>query len=178
MTEKKHILLPRPCTVPSSHAWEELRRLRAWELDQQGWSQTDIAQALGVTCGAVSQWLKTARQAGPAALLSRPVPGRPPKLTPEQLAQLPALLMEGASTYGFRGEVWTCGRVAEVIQHQFGVSYHPAHVSRLLKQVDWTPQKPVRRAQQRDEAAIAAWRKRRCPALKKRQKKRGAPLSS
>jgi transposase len=96
-----------------------------------------------------------------------PRPGARPLLSTEQLAQLVALLLEGSEAFGFRGEVWTCRRVAHVIKDQFGVHYHPAHVSRLLKQLGWSPQKPIVRATQRDEAAIAEWYDQRWPALKK-----------
>jgi transposase len=113
--------------------WREGRRFRAFELKQQGWSQQEIADALGVSKGAVSQWMKRARQGGVQALRRQPAPGAPPRLSEEQRARVPELLERGAEAYGFRGEVWTCERVAEVIRREFGVSYHPAHVSRLLK---------------------------------------------
>src|SRR5215469_12082935 len=89
--------------------WREGRRRRAWELKQAGWQRQDIAAALGVTSGAISQWLKRAREAGgPEALRRHPAPGRPPRLTPQQVTQLPTLLAPGAEAYGFRGPVWTC----------------------------------------------------------------------
>jgi hypothetical protein len=67
-------------------------------------------------------------------------------LTAEQLAQLPNLLAPGAEAYGYRGHVWTTKRVAEVIRRTFGVSYHPAHVSRLLRSVRLSVQAPIERA--------------------------------
>ncbi len=120
--------------------WRESRRLRAWELHQQGWSQRQIAAALGVTQGAISQWLKRARDGGGIEALRRyPAPGRVAALTDEQCAQLPALLARGAEAFGYQGDRWTTTRVAEVIRQVFGVSYHPAHVSRLLRKhcPDW-----------------------------------------
>src|SRR5215831_2396756 len=102
--------------------WREGRRRRAWELKELGWKQTVIAAALGVTSGAVSQWLKRARVEGvEEGLRAHPAPGPAPKLTPEQLAQLPALLDRGAEAYGFGGQVWTCKRVGAVIRRTFGV---------------------------------------------------------
>ena len=113
--------------------WREDRRLRRWELHQHGWSQRQIAVELGVTQGAVSQWLKRAHEGGGVeALRSQPALGRQSALTDEQLSQLPALLARGVEAFGFRGDRWTTKRVAEVIKQIFGVSYHPAHVSRLL----------------------------------------------
>src|SRR5690242_20078914 len=147
--------------------WREGRRLRAWELHQQGWSQQHIAQAFGVTQGAVSQWLQRARLHGVEAWHAHPAPGARPRLDPQQRAQLIALLLEGAEAFGFRGDVWTCQRVAQVIKEHFAVHYHLAHVSRILAQLGWTPQKPIIRASQRDAEAITAWYAERWPALKK-----------
>jgi transposase len=147
--------------------WREGRRLRAWELHQLGWKQHEIAAALGVTPGAVSQWLKRAREAGAQALRRRPAPGRRPRLTPQQREQLPHLLSRGATAWGFRGEFWTTARIVGVIEQQFGVRYHRASISRLLQAIGWSRQKPVRRAKQRDEAALAQWRDERWPAIQR-----------
>jgi len=101
-------------------------------------------------------------------LRAHPAPGPTPRLTPEQKAQIPELLLRGAEAFGFRGDIWTCARVAEVIRREFGVTYHPDHVSRLLRECGWSQQKPRRRASQRDEEAIAAWVKERWPEVKKK----------
>ena len=146
-------------------AVREWRRMQALELKQAGWKQRAIATALGVTEGAVSQWLTTARQGGVAALRARSVPGAPSRLTTAQRRQLPEFLWHGAEAYGFAGEVWTCRRVAHVIDEEFGVTYSKSQVSRLLRALDWSPQQPDRRALQRDEAAIARWRREVWPAL-------------
>jgi transposase len=147
--------------------WREGRRLRAYELKQQGWKQTEIADALGVTEGAVSQWMKRAREEGMEGLRHKPPPGATPRLSEDERARLPELLAQGAQAHGFRGDVWTCERVAIVIRKEFGVSYHPAHVSRLLKALRQSLQKPQRRAEQRDEEAIERWKEERWPSLKK-----------
>jgi transposase len=88
-------------------------------------------------------------------------------MSEDQRARLPELLARGAPAYGFRGDVWTCARVATMIYGEFGVGYHPAHVSRLLKKLRLTLQKPIRRADQRDEEAIRSWKEERWPKLKK-----------
>ena len=164
--------------APPKADWREERRKRAWALKQQGWLQKDIAAALGVSEGAVSQWLKRAREAGGVAALGRrPPPGMTPRLSQEQRAQIPMLLAQGAEAYGFRGDVWTATRVAEVIQRTFGVCYHRDHVSRLLRQVGWSRQQPVQRATQRDAQAIQQWYEQRWPVLKKGRRQRGAPSS-
>jgi transposase len=105
---------------------------------------------------------------GVEALYARPHTGGPVKLPLAQRRLIPELLSHGAEAYGFRGEVWTCARVAEVIKWEFGVAYHPAHVSRILKDLKWTPQKPIERASQRNETLIEQWRTDVWPELKKR----------
>ena len=148
--------------------WKEARRIRAWELVQKGWKQTDVAEALGVTRGAVSQWVSRARQEGPQALRHRKPSGSRSKLSQEQRTRLPELLAQGAAAFGFCGEIWTRRRVARVIEREFGVSYHPSQVGRILKDCGWSLQKPALRAAQRDEDAIRDWREQRFPELKKR----------
>jgi transposase len=150
---------------PSSPPWKDVRRLQAWTLKQRGWRPRQIADALGVSEGAVSQWMARAREGGVEALRRKPPPGASRRLSPEQLTRLPALLQRGAEAFGFRGQVWTRARVAVVIRFECGVSYHPVHVGRRLKALRWSPQKPARRAHQRDEAAIAHWREQTWPAL-------------
>jgi transposase len=148
--------------------WREWRRLRAAELHEEGWTGQEIAVALGVSGGAVSQWLKRLRAGGREALRAKPRPGPTPRLTPDQQVQLPEHLSWGAEAYGFLGDVWTTKRVAAVIEREFGVHYHPDHVGRLLRGAGWSVQKPVTRATQRDEATITAWCEERWPEVKKK----------
>ena len=139
--------------------------MRAWELKEQGWRQRGIAKALGVSESAVCQWMASASRDGPSALRAHPAPGPTPRLAPDQRRLIPEFLWHGAEAYGFRGDVWTCARVACVIREEFGVGYSPSHVSRLLRQVHWTPQIPITRAIQRDEGAIQRWRRVTWPEL-------------
>jgi len=153
--------------APYKADWREERRKRAWALKEQGWRQKDIAVALGVSEGAVSQWLKRAREGGVDALASHPGPGGVARLSAEQRAQIPGLLERGAETYGFRGDVWTANRVAEVIWQTFGVRYSRDHVSARLRQLGWSRQRPITRTTQRNGDAIRQWQEERWPALKK-----------
>jgi transposase len=151
----------------ASDCWE-WRRMQAWRLKQLGWKQRDIATALAASEGAVSQWLAAARAGGPEALRARAAPGHPAKLTADQRRLLPEFLWHGPEAYGFRGEVWTCARVAHIVKEEFGVSYSRSQVSRILKGLGWTPQVPLSRALQRDEEAIERWRAEGWPALRER----------
>src|SRR5437588_7499074 len=149
----------------------EWRRFRALHLKQQGWSRRDIAEALGVAPKSVGRWFARARDGGPEALRNHPAPGPAPRLSPEQKRLIPEFLWHGPEAYGFRGEVWTCARIAQVIEEEFGVRYHKGHVGRLLQELRWTPQVPIRRALQRDEEAIRRWRADVWPELRRRARR-------
>jgi transposase len=151
--------------------WKEWRRMRALTLKTQGWTQRAIAEALGVSEQAVGQWLTAARLGGSDALRSHPAPGATPKLTAAQKQLIAEFLWHGPEAYGFRGQVWTCARIAKVIEEEFGVSYHRDHVGRLLRELHWTPQVPIRRAIQRDEGAIQRWRDEVWPELQRRARR-------
>ena len=145
---------------------KEYRRLRAWQMYQEGWTQAQIAHALAVTSGAVAQWIVRARKDGAESLKRRIASGPTPRLDEEQLKRLDELLRRGAEAFGFRGAVWTQERVACVIEREFGVSYHWAHMYRILRRIGFSQQKPIRRATQRKEAAIKEWQEERWPALR------------
>lgn len=161
------------CDAPVVLEW---RRLRALRLKQRGWFQCDIASALDVSEESVSRWLARAREGGAEALKARLRPGRPPHLSSTQKRLIPEFLWHGPEAYGLRGEVWTCARVAKVIEQEFGIGYHKGHVSRLLKELGWTPQVPIKRAIQRDEAAIGIWREARWPDLRQQAQYEGRAL--
>ena len=163
--------------APRKADWREERRLRAWKLKEQGWQQKEIAGALGVSEGAVSQWLKRGRAGGVAALKAHPPTSMTPRLTAEQKMQIPGLLAKGAEAYGFRGDVWTASRVAEVIKRTFGVRYHRDHVGKLMREAGWSRQKPVERASQRNEEALKNWSEERWPHIKKKPSRTEPPSS-
>ena len=130
------------------------RRLRAVELVEQGESPEDVARFLGCGRSSVYTWVKLAKQSL-GALAAKPHPGPTPRLSGEQLAGLESLLLRGAKAHGFRTELWTAARAAELIERHFEVRSHPEHVRKVLKRrLEWTSQKPQRRAKERDEAAI------------------------
>src|SRR5512133_3000209 len=97
----------------------ETRRMQAYELAQVGWKQKDIARVLGVTKGAVSQWMKRAREGGVEALRRHPAPGAARRLSQAQMQHLPEFLGHGAMAYGYPDNMWTYRRIAVVIEREF-----------------------------------------------------------
>ncbi len=154
---------------------QEYRRLLAWRMYGQGYPQKDMAQTLQVTQGAISQWVKRGKEKGAQSLCKRKASGPPSRLTQEQFRNLPDLLQQGAEAYGFWGAVWTRERVAKVIAQELGVVYSHAHISKILKKIGGTQQKPARRALQRQEEAIARWKHQTLPALKKGRSEKAEP---
>jgi transposase len=115
----------------------EARRMQAYELAQAGWKQKDIAEALGVTKGAVSQWMSRARDGGIDALRRHPAPGAVRRLSQEQMQRLPELLGQGATTYGYPDNMWTYRRIAVVVEREFGVHYVDQHIQRIVARMGW-----------------------------------------
>ncbi len=146
--------------------YEVLRR-RCAELKEAGWKQKDIASALGLTEGWVSQTLRKYLELGPDGLLARKPPGSLPKLTPEQTSKLVDELNLGAVSHGFPGHIWTRSRVNELIGRLFGVSYDLTQVGRILKKVGWSLQKPAKKARQQNQQKVQQWREQTVGDLKK-----------
>lgn len=135
----------------------------------EGHSLSAVARRVGAAVSAVWYWRDAVRRRGVDGLKPKPVPGRPRKLTPQQRKRLPRVLLRGARAYGYRTDLWTLPRIAEVIAQEFRVHYHPAHVSRVLAECGWSCQKPERRAIERDEKAIAHWKRYKWAAIKKKR---------
>lgn len=147
----------------------EARRRRAAVLLGQGKGVNEVARLVGASSSSVSRWKATLRRRGPDGLTSRPHPGRRPRLSTDDKRRLVALLKRGALAAGYPNDLWTCRRVTDLIGRTFGVWYHPDHVWKILHALGWSAQKPEARARERDEKAIARWRKRAWPRLKKRR---------
>jgi transposase len=144
----------------------QARRLRAAELFAAGVRQAEVARQLGVSRQSVHLWHQRWQAAGADGLRSRGPTGPAPRLSDVQLRQVEQALLEGASANGFAGELWTLDRIATVIERLTGVRHHPAHVWALLRhRLGWSVQRPVRRASERDQAAIDRWVKERWPRI-------------
>ena len=131
-------------------------------------TQGAIARRLRVSRQSVMRWYRAWRKGGRVALRAAGRAGRKPRLGPDQMVRIEAALRQGARAHGFRTSLWTLPRVARIIKQLTGVQYHPGHVWRLLGALDWTLQRPAKRAKERNEAAIQHWITTRWPAVKKR----------
>ena len=147
----------------------ERRRRRAAALLKSGLSLQAVARRVGASVSSVFRWKVAIAAGGDAALSAKPVPGRRRKLGDAERERLLKLLLKGALAYGFPNDLWTLKRIASVIRKEFGVKYHPNHVWRLLRGLGWSCQVPERRAVQRDEKAIAHWKRYKWPHIKKRR---------
>jgi len=147
----------------------EARRLRAADLLAKGRKPAEVAQLLGADLSSVKRWKRALASGGKAALSAKAHPGGKSKLHLVQKQRLVRILIQGPVAAGYLTDLWTCRRVAEVVQKTFGVKYHPDHLGRLLHDLGFTPQKPQQLARERDEQTIAHWRKQEWPRLKKRR---------
>jgi transposase len=156
----------RPSGTP---AQLEKRRRRAVQFVKAGRTLSAVARQLGASVSSVFRWWHAYQRAGPRGLRPKPTPGRPPRLSAAQKRTLVKRLGQGPLHAGYRTDVWTLGRIAALIQHEFGIRYHPSHVWKVLTALGWSCQKPERRAVERDEAAIARWTREAWPRIKKRR---------
>lgn len=133
----------------------ERRRRRAVELMQRGESPTVIARILGVCRTSLYRWLARAKKS-PEGLTAKPHLGPRPRLTAEQLQELERFLLQGAKAHGWHNNLWSAQRVAEVVHRRFGVVYHVEHVRKILRRrLNWSSQRPQKKARQRNEEAVA-----------------------
>jgi transposase len=146
----------------------EVRRRIAARLFREEVTLAEIARCVDASESSVRRWKKAWKTGGVAALAAKPHPGPGAKMSEGQREQLCDLLVEGARAAGYDNDLWTCRRVTALIEQHFGVSYHFNHVGRLLHALGFSPQKPWRRARERDEEAIERWRRVDWPRIKKR----------
>lgn len=167
-----------PAGVRRDFAALERRRFAALRLLRQGLHQSEVARRLRVGRQSVARWAALDRQGGERALRQAGRAGRKPRLTPRQKARLERHLLAGPERLGYETSLWTSERVAELVRKEFGVSYHPGHVWKLLVSLGWSCQRPTGRALERNESAIRHWKKVTWPNIKKKPKKSGEPSFS
>ena len=152
--------------------------MHAARLLEKGYSQSEVARRVGAHRQSVSQWASELRAKGRAGLKQAGRAGRKPRLSAQQLGKIERGLKQGPEVLGYGTSLWTSARVAQLIERECGVAYHPGHAWRILRQLGWSCQRPTGRALERDEDRIRRWKQKRWPELKKRPKTKAARSSS
>ena len=156
----------------------EKRRLEAVRLVlEEDWSQSQAARRVKAAQQSVSRWVGEYRARGAAGLRQAERAGRKPRLDAVQLEHLVSLLLQGPEAHGFPTPLWSCPRVARLIADEFGVRYHEGHVWKILQALNWSPQRPVGKARERNEEAIRTWKRKTWPAIKKKPTRKAARSS-
>src|SRR5205085_7782673 len=157
----------------------EKRRMQAIRLlERNDLNQSEVARRVNVCRQTVSRWVDEFQTGGKEALKKADRAGRKPELTEADRQRLQELLLKGPERLGYETPMWTCVRVAHLIENEFGIEYHRGHVWKVLDDLGWSCQRPVGRARERNEEEIRRWRRVRWPAIKKKPKKKGARSSS
>ena len=167
-----------PKGVRRDFAALEQRRLRAARLLEKGFSQAEVARRVGVHRQSLSRWAQQLENQGRAGLEQAGRAGRKPRLSAADLERIERALKRGPEAFGYDTGLWTAARVADLIEQECAIAYHPGHVWRLLRQLGWSPQRPTGRAIERDEHAVAQWKRKRWPEIKKKPKNKGSSSSS
>jgi transposase len=136
---------------------------------QEGQSQAEVTRALGVGSGTVTRWCQAYGSKGDEGLAPKRHPGPKPKLLTYQRELLRKRLLKGPKAHGFSTDLWTCPRIADVIERHYGVHYHVDHIPKLMASLGWSCQKPEKRAIERDEERIAQWVAKDWARIKKRR---------
>ena len=158
--------------MQGSAAELETRRRLAGRLLLDGRKIGEVMEIVGVSESSVKRWKRALKQGGMEALKAKPHPGPTPRMNAGQKRRMLRLLVAGPIKAGYRNDLWTCSRVAELIAKKLQVFYHPCHVWKILRSLGWTSQKPEQQAREADDDAIARWRKRDWPRIKRGLAKR------
>jgi transposase len=150
------------------------KRVKAGRMLLAGKACAEVALAVGVARQTLYTWKRLLDEGGIDALRGVPERGRPAQLDAQQLAALRAAILQSPTEHGFGTELWTLKRVGAVIERQHGVRFSQTHVWRILGEMGFSPQKPEKRAIERNDAAVRAWKRRTWPALKKKPSEKAA----
>jgi transposase len=146
----------------------EKRRMHAAQLLKQGVHEAEVARRVGVHRQSVNRWAGQLAGSGVSGLKKTGRAGRKPRLSEADLEKIRQALELGPEALGYETDLWTAGRVADLIERECGVKYHPGHVWKVLKNLGWSCQRPTGRALERNEDAIRRWERKRWPELKKK----------
>ena len=161
---------------PPTQATLAQRRYLAVQRVAEGLPPKQVAQVLGVHTETVRLWVRTHKAGGDHALQGTPPPGRKPFLTPHQETQVRSWLTQSPTQFGFRTDLWTAARVAQLIRETFDVAYHPNYLREWLTKRGYSPQKPKRQARQQKPEQVQEFLRTTYPTLQK--KSPGSKLTS
>jgi transposase len=159
-------------------AYRVASRIHAVALNMEGRTAPEIANILKVHRSKISIWLRNWQQHGMEGVLEGHRSGRPPALSEDQKRELADILDSGPVAYGFTTGVWTSPMVGRVVEEEFSVAYHPAHVSRILHEIGFSVQRPKKILAQADKNLQSRWIRYEYPIIKKKPKAKGLPYSS
>lgn len=162
--------------VGSPAELERRRRLAVQRVLEGYYSAGEVAEFLGVDPSSIRRWLAAFGERGAVGLAARPVPGRPPKLSPAQEKIALRWLTDNPLDHGFPNELWTAGRLALLLDEEWGVSLHPHYLAAWLRRRGYTPQLPRRVPRERDDAEVARWLAEDWPRIKRTARRKGACL--
>jgi transposase len=145
----------------------EKRRFQAIRLLDKGLNQSEVARRVKVVRQTVARWVSQYRQQGADSLMKAGRAGRKPRLGETERKRLEGFLLQGPEAIGYETPLWTCPRVAHLIEREFGVRYHEGHVWKILVSLGWSPQRPIGKARERNEKEIRTWKRKTWPAIKK-----------
>jgi transposase len=150
----------------------EKRRLKAAKLFAQGEKQSVVAKKFRVSSAAVSQWHKIWKKKNVKGLASKGKPGPKSQLTASKLKKVEVALLKGPMSFGYTTDIWTLKRIKKVVKQTADITYHESYIWKILTYaLGWTSQKPETRAAERNEKAIANWKRHAWPSIKKKQEK-------
>jgi transposase len=144
------------------------KRVRAGRMLREGKGCADVALAVGVARQTVYTWKRLLDEGGIDALRAVRERGRPAQLDEQQLGAVRAALLQSPTEHGFGTELWTLKRVAALIERMHGVRFSQTQVWRILGALGFSPQKPEKRALERNEDGVRAWKRGTWPRLKKK----------
>jgi transposase len=156
---------------------ETLRVIAVRRVVEDGENTSEVMRSLGLCRTSIYPWLRKHKKKGHAALLMRKSCGPKPKLNNKQRQQVRRWIIgKDPRQYGFDFGLWTRQIVAQLMAEKFGIKLKLTAIGRLLASLDITPQKPLRRAYERDPQAVAQWLKQDYPRLRRRARRHGATI--
>lgn len=150
-----------------SMEWEARRRIAGRLLLEGFHTLQEVADIVGASLSSVKRWKKAVFAGGLKALTTKPRSGRPAALSEADKERLVEILLEGPIKAGYRTDLWTCKRVAEVIYKEFGVQYHERYPWEILRSLGFTCQMPEQQAREQDPEKVRHWRRYIWPHLKR-----------